>query len=63
MIKAEGHSLPRAIFNEMKRKNLLAQYWSYEKLFHKAIFDIAHNDLQVPDYRIKRNCFEKNKTI
>ena len=49
LIKAEGHSLPRAIFNEMKRKNLLAQYWSYEKLFHKAIFDIAHNDLQVPD--------------
>ena len=45
LFKSEGHSLPCAIFNEMKRKNLLPQYWSYEKLIHKAIFDIAHNEI------------------
>ena len=45
LIKPDGHCLPRAVFNEMNRKNLLPQYSNYKELFRKASFANAHNEI------------------
>ena len=44
-VKPDGHSLPRAVFNGIKRKGFLVGYSNYKQLLQEAIFDMTYNDL------------------
>ena len=44
-MKPDGHYLPRAVFNGIKRKGFLVGFSNYKQLFREASFDITYNDL------------------
>ena len=44
-IKPDGHCLPRAVFNGLKRKGFWSDHHNYKELFRDAIFDIKYNDI------------------
>ena len=43
--KPDGHCLPRAVFNGLKRKGFLPDYHNYKELFRDAISDIKYSDI------------------
>ena len=44
-IKPDGHCLPRAVFNGLKRKGFWSDHHNYKELFRDAISDIKYNDI------------------
>ena len=44
-MKPDGHCLPRAVFNGIKRKRFLVGYSNSKQLLREAIFDTTYNGL------------------